>query len=126
MITITDSAAAHLKNISGDNGKTVKLGVRGGGCAGFAYTWDLLEAEDIDKSDIQVAYPDGVLVVDSMSIMYLAGSQVDLKSDIFGTVLEVTTPAATSACGCGESINFDMDKVESNMANYTELKIPGK
>ncbi len=126
MITITDSAAAHLKNISGANGKTIKLGVRGGGCAGFAYTWDLLATEDIDQSDIQVTYPDGVLVVDSMSIMYLAGSQVDLKSDIFGTVLEVTTPAATSACGCGESINFDMDKVESNMANYAELKIPGK
>ena len=48
--------------------------------------------------------------------------EIDLKKDVFGTVLEVQTPSAQSSCGCGESVNFDMDVVESNMSKFN---IPG-
>ena len=58
--------------------------------------------------------------------MYLYGSQINLKQDLFGTVLEISSPSAQSSCGCGESINFDMEKVEANMSQVQELKIPTK
>ena len=45
MINVTESAGNHLKSIQEDQGKNIMLGVRGGGCAGFAYDWQLMEDE---------------------------------------------------------------------------------
>jgi len=28
--------------------------------------------------------------------------------------LEITSPAASSSCGCGESVNFDMDYIDQH------------
>ena len=121
MINVTESAENHLKSIQEDQGKNIMLGVRGGGCAGFAYDWQLMEdePENCEIVDLNNGYK---LYIDNMSLMYLFGSTVDLKKDVFGTVLEVQTPSAQSSCGCGESVNFDMDVVESNMSKFN---IPG-
>ena len=93
------------------------LGVRGGGCAGFAYDWQLMEDEpqNCEIVDLNNGYK---LYIDNMSPMYPFGLKtVDLKKDVFGTVLEVPTPHKVSR-GCGESVNFDMDVVESNMSKF--------
>jgi len=119
MITVTEGAAEHLINIAKDNSKTPKLGVRGGGCAGFSYDWGLVSDEEVQSDDETIYLPNGgKLVLDGASMMFLFGSTVDLKKNVFGTVLEITTPAAQSSCGCGESINFDMEKVEANSASF--------
>ena len=113
MITITDGAKEHLINIGKDQGKWVKLGIRGGGCAGFSYDWSTINPEQAMTDDeVMDLNEDQKLVVDGMSLMYLFGSTIDLKKDVFGTVLEITSPAASSSCGCGESVNFDMDKLQ--------------
>ncbi len=39
MITLTDSARDYLKSVS--DGDYVSLGVKGGGCSGMQYVWDL-------------------------------------------------------------------------------------
>lgn len=119
MITVTEGAAEHLINIAKDNSKTPKLGVRGGGCAGFSYDWGLVSEDEVQSDDETIYLPNGgKLVLDGASMMFLFGSTVDLKKNVFGTVLEITTPAAQSSCGCGESINFDMDKVEANNVSF--------
>lgn len=122
MITVTDSAAEHLKSISDEQGKIIRLGIKGGGCAGFSYTWDLIDKSEIDDSSDEVINLSngGVLVLDGTSVMYLFGSTVEFKKDVFGAVLDVQTPAAQSACGCGESVNFDMDMVEANQAAFDD------
>lgn len=123
MINITESAEQHLKGISESNqGKIPMLGVKGGGCAGFSYDWQLVAEEDInDTNDEVIELQNGhKMVVDGTSLMYLFGSTIDLKHDLFGTTLEISTPAAQSMCGCGESINFDMEMVEDNMALGTQ------
>ena len=51
MITVTEGAKEHLKNIAIDNSKTPKLGVRGGGCAGFSYDWGLVSDDEVLKDD---------------------------------------------------------------------------
>ena len=48
MIQITDSAKKHLVNIIISNDKKVKLGVKGGGCSGFTYDWQLIDEELTD------------------------------------------------------------------------------
>jgi len=123
MITVTESAAEHLKSISEEQEKTVRLGIKGGGCAGFSYTWDLIEESEIDLSyDEQIDLSNGgTLVIDGASLMYLFGSTIEYKKDVCGAVLEVQTPAAQSACGCGESVNFDMDMVEANQAAFDDV-----
>ena len=104
MIKVTEEAMNHLTVISKANSNKVPvLGLRGGGCAGFSYEWKLIEETELD------------------TIMFLFGTTLELKQDLMGTMLEVVNPSASSSCGCGESINFDMDKVEANQAKAVQI-----
>jgi iron-sulfur cluster assembly accessory protein len=122
MINITESAADHIKGIGEAQKKVVQLGVKGGGCAGFAYDWSLIDESEIDVKQDEVIdlYNGAKLVVGGTSLMYLFGATIDFKKDIFGATLEIETPAAESACGCGESVNFDMDMVEQNQQAFDD------
>jgi iron-sulfur cluster insertion protein len=127
MIDISERAKEHMIGISNaNNGKVVFLGIKGGGCAGFSYDWTLKEESELDDYSDEIIELDEEhkLAIDGTSLMYLYGSQINLKQDIFGTILEISAPSAQSSCGCGESINFDMEKVEGNMDLVKELKIP--
>lgn len=128
MIKITPEAEEHLKSISESNGgKWPMLGIAGGGCAGFSYDWSLVSEAETDplSDEIFDLQNGGKLVVDGTSLMYLYGTVIQLKKDVFGTVIEVVAPAAQSSCGCGESVNFDMQMVEDNMAmNAADFKLP--
>jgi len=125
MIKVTEKAADHLKGISDSNDNKIPvLGLRGGGCAGFSYEWKLKEESELDnKADHVILMDNGCkMAVDSSSIMFLVGTTtLELKQDLMGTMLEVVNPSAASSCGCGESINFDMEKVE---ANQNAFKLP--
>ena len=127
MIDISEKAKEYMKGIAdAEPGKVVFLGIKGGGCAGFSYDWSLKAESELDEySDEVIDLENGTkLAIDGTSLMYLYGSQINLKQDLFGTVLEISSPSAQSSCGCGESINFDMEKVEGNMSKVKELKIP--
>lgn len=68
----------------------LRLSVDGGGCAGFSYKFGLAEAIDPDDS---VAETDGVtLVVDSVSLGLLDGSQVDFVEDLGGAAFQGPEP----------------------------------
>jgi Fe-S cluster assembly iron-binding protein IscA len=43
--------------------------------------------------------------------MYLIGTQVDYKRSLVGSNFEISNPNAKSSCGCGVSVNFDMDNL---------------
>jgi|TARA_B110000483_G_C17988217_1_gene462483 iron-sulfur cluster assembly protein len=124
MIKVTEDAMNHLTGISKANDNKVPvLGLRGGGCAGFSYEWKLKEETELDtKADHVILMDNGhKMAVDSSSIMFLFGTTLVLKQDLMGTMLEVVNPSASSSCGCGESINFDMDKVEANQAKAVQI-----
>lgn len=124
MIKITPDAETHLKEISDSNdGKWPMLSVLGGGCAGFKYDWKLVTEDEIDVlSDEIIELSNGTtFVIDAMSLMFLFGTELQLKKDLFGTTLEIVNPQAQAGCGCGESVNFDMDMVEANMNKGFQL-----
>ena len=124
MINVTKEAAKHLKGISDSNDNKIPvLGLKGGGCAGFSYIWQLKEETELDKKADHVIIMDNgyKMAVDSSSIMFLVGTTLELQHDIVGTMLEVVNPSAKSSCGCGESVNFDMDKVAVNEKFIVEL-----
>ena len=90
MLTITDNAKEYLSKVGQPN---VYLSVKGGGCSGFTYVWDVTDAEPTVEN----------LVVDDMAEMFVIGCTVDYVEELGGSFLKVINPNATASCGCGES-----------------------
>jgi iron-sulfur cluster assembly accessory protein len=106
LFELTESAQKQIANLLEKNpGKwAVSLSVIGGGCAGFKYQWGFLDsAEQLQKDDVLKEWQGGRFVVDSISIVYLAGTVIDWREEVFGSQFEIKNPSATSGCGCGES-----------------------
>ena len=102
-VTLSASAAARVAAIAEKQGKPaiLRLSVEGGGCSGFQYRFGLADGVDADDS---VAETDGVkLVVDSVSIDLVRGSEVDFVESLGGAAFKVDNPVAASGCGCGTS-----------------------
>lgn len=84
----------------------VSLAVLGGGCAGFKYDWGFVDsAEQVNKDDVMIEWADGRFVVDSTSMLYVAGTKIDWREEVFGSQFEISNPNATGGCGCGESFS---------------------
>ena len=88
----------------------LRVGVDGGGCAGFQYTFSLVDFEkDVDAANDRVfrgaLYPEEVKVVcDEVSFAYLKGSTVDYSEEMIRSAFEVVkNPNAEQKCGCGVS-----------------------
>ena len=105
---LTESAKRQMSNLLAKNpGRyAVSLAVLGGGCAGFKYDWGFVDsAEQVNKDDVMIEWADGRFVVDSMSMLYVAGTKIDWREEVFGSQFEITNPNATGGCGCGESFS---------------------
>ena len=112
--TLTDAAKKQIDTICSENNVyAVTLNMKGGGCAGFEYEWgtyatpeELLDDDEVFKTDTNCTF-----VIGGASIMFLFGTVIDYKKDIMGSMFEIKNPNAKSSCGCGVSVNFDMDKL---------------
>jgi iron-sulfur cluster assembly accessory protein len=98
MLTLTPTAKEYLSTMTKHENKNyVRLGVFGGGCSGFTYKWDFVdEAQD-------GTLVEDLLVIDSISEMFVIGCTVDYVRELGGSYLKVINPQAKSSCGCGES-----------------------
>ncbi|BCG65501.1 MAG: iron-sulfur cluster insertion protein [Methyloprofundus sp.] len=105
-IIFSDSAAKKVGALIAEEGNDnlkLRVYISGGGCSGFQYgfTFD----EEVAEDDTQVEN-DGVMVlVDSMSIQYLTGAEIDYKEDLSGAQFVIRNPNATTTCGCGSSFS---------------------
>ena len=106
-ITLTDALVKRIKALqSAENrpGLKLRVMVEGGGCQGFNYIFDL--TEDV-KSDDELFEKDGAgVVIDDISLPYLAGSEIDYVDDLVGASVRVNNPNAVSSCGCGTSFSL--------------------
>ena len=112
--TLTDAAKKQIDTICEENEVyAVTLNIKGGGCAGFEYEWGTYESPDEIKEDDEVFKTDTncTFIVGAHSVMFLIGTIIDYKKDIIGSMFEINNPNAQSSCGCGVSVNFDMDKL---------------
>jgi len=105
-IIFSDSAAQKVGSLiteEGNDNLKLRVYITGGGCSGFQYgfTFD----EEVAEDDTQVVN-DGVMVlVDSMSIQYLNGAEIDYKEDLSGSQFVIRNPNASTTCGCGSSFS---------------------
>ena len=104
-ITLSDSAAKRIGVIlSAEAGPVMlRVSVEGGGCSGFQYGFTL---DDTRQDDDLVLEKDGATVlIDSVSQMYLGGSEIDYVDDLIGAAFKINNPNAVASCGCGTSFS---------------------
>ena len=111
--TLTDVATAQINTICKENDCfAVSLDLKGGGCAGFEYDWGTIDSEtEVGEKDLVIDTGDGKFIIGSTSMMFLFGTEIDYVKSIVGSNFEIRNPNAQSSCGCGVSVNFDVDKL---------------
>jgi iron-sulfur cluster assembly accessory protein len=118
ILTLTKSAEKQVNLLCKENDCIgISLNLKGGGCAGFEYDWGTIsDARDIEEGDEIVNTSEGFhFVVGSHSLMFLIGTEVDYVKSLVGANFEIRNPNAHSSCGCGVSVNFDMDNLVPNL-----------
>jgi iron-sulfur cluster assembly accessory protein len=101
-VSISASAAKRLNAIlKGEEGAALRISVKGGGCSGFQYAFDIDRARAVDDF---VATRDGATVlVDPVSLEMMKGAELDFVDDLMGQSFQVRNPQAVASCGCGVS-----------------------
>jgi iron-sulfur cluster assembly accessory protein len=105
-ITVSDRAATQIAAIISDESDStmLRVSVEGGGCSGFQYKFDLVK----DRLDDDLAIDKGgiTVLIDSVSQMYMEGSEIDFADELIGAAFKINNPNATASCGCGTSFSL--------------------
>ena len=105
-LTLTAAAAQRIRAIGQKEGRPLMLrvAVDGGGCSGFQYQFDLVEAGEAD--DLKVERDGAAALVDVISLALLKGSEIDYVDELAGAEFKIRNPNAKSSCGCGVSFSI--------------------
>lgn len=105
-VTVTERAAKRIAEIVAGEAaaQALRVSVEGGGCSGFQYKFDLVP--DAGDDDTVLERSGAKVVIDQVSLGYLAGSEIDFVDDLIGASFRVNNPKATASCGCGTSFSL--------------------
>ncbi|MGI9521884.1 MAG: iron-sulfur cluster insertion protein ErpA [Hyphomicrobiaceae bacterium] len=105
-VKVTTTAARRINEITADEpvNKLLRVSVEGGGCSGFQYKFDLVSTPEDD--DLVIVNDGATVLVDAVSLPFLAGSEIDFVDQLIGASFQVKNPNATAACGCGTSFTI--------------------
>lgn len=104
-VALSAAAAERIKAIvaSEPAGAGLRVAVEGGGCSGFQYEIAVAAAPNAD--DLVIERDGARLFVDSVSLPFLLGAEVDWADELIGASFKVKNPNARSSCGCGVSFS---------------------
>ena len=107
-LVFTSAAAHKVAQLIAEEGNPdlmLRIYVQGGGCSGFQYgfTFD----ENAQDGDARVMRDGVTLLIDPMSLQYLAGAEVDYTEGLQGAQFVIRNPNAKSNCGCGHSFSTE-------------------
>jgi iron-sulfur cluster insertion protein len=102
---VTPRAFARLAEINAETGeaKALRVAVDGGGCSGFQYD---IRLDDPTPDDLVLEGDGQKVLVDSVSLPFLANAVIDFSEELIGARFVVENPNATSSCGCGTSFSI--------------------
>ena len=105
-VTVTDRAAKRIAEIVAGEAaaRALRVSVEGGGCSGFQYKFDLVPEAAPD--DLVLERSGAKVVIDQVSLGFLAGSEIDFVDDLIGASFKVNNPKAKASCGCGTSFSL--------------------
>jgi len=102
-LSISESAARRLKNVLPDEAAFLRISVKGGGCSGFQYAFDI--ERERAEDDLVVVRDGAAIIVDPVSLDLIRGSELDFIDDLMGQAFKVKNPNAVASCGCGVSFS---------------------
>ena len=102
---VTPRAYARLAEINEAMGgaKALRVAVEGGGCSGFQYE---IKLDEPAADDLVLEGGGQKVVVDSVSLPFLANATIDFTEELIGARFTIENPNATSSCGCGTSFSM--------------------
>ena len=105
-VTVTEQAARRIGEILSRErpGAKLRVSVEGGGCSGFQYKFDI--EHDQASDDIAITRDGATVLIDPVSLGYMAGAQIDFVDDLIGASFKVNNPKVTASCGCGTSFSL--------------------
>jgi iron-sulfur cluster assembly accessory protein len=105
-VNLTERAAHRIGEIlkSEPAGAMLRVSVEGGGCSGFQYKFDFVDASTDD--DLVLNRDGATVLIDPVSVQYMAGAEIDFVDDLIGASFRINNPVATSSCGCGTSFSL--------------------
>src|SRR3954469_23550715 len=107
-VVLTDPAADKVKTLLAQEGRddlALRVAVQPGGCSGLRYQL-FFDERSLDGDSVQ-EYADGAVrvVVDRMSVPYLAGATIDFVDTIEKQGFTIDNPTAGGSCACGDSFH---------------------
>jgi iron-sulfur cluster assembly accessory protein len=101
---VTPRAFERLSEIgAAGQGKALRVAVEGGGCSGFQYQ---IELDAPGEGDLILEGEGQKVVVDEVSLPFLAGATIDFSEELVGSRFTIENPNASSSCGCGVSFSM--------------------
>ena len=102
-VVLTAKAAKQVRRVLSKEpeGSVLRVAVNGGGCSGFQYAFDIVQAREPD--DLVVERDGATVLIDPVSLEYMRGSNIDYVDDLIGQSFKIENPNATASCGCGTS-----------------------
>ena len=114
IIEVTDEAITKiLEKQRKEKFSGIRLGITGGGCAGFEYVFDRTNSAP-SQEDVELDYGKFRILINKLSIPYLVGMTLDFQKEGLNELFKFINPKEQSSFGCGVSINFDIDKVNED------------
>jgi iron-sulfur cluster assembly protein len=107
VMRLTEAAATRVKDIVAKADRQVvgvRVGITKGGCAGMTYKVEY--ADSVKPGDEVVEDKGARVLIDPSAVLYLLGTEMDFKVDKLSAQFVFRNPNESSACGCGESVQF--------------------
>lgn len=103
MIQVSERAFEQIKEVMLDQNTTdpLRVYVQGGGCSGFQYGF--MFDEEQNEDDFVIENKGIKILIDSASMMYLDGAEIDYKEELMSSQFVIKNPNASHTCGCGSS-----------------------
>src|SRR5215217_1238622 len=105
-VTMTDRAVKRIGRILSKepDGTVLRIAVSGGGCSGFQYEYKLVQ-ETPTSDDIVLEREKARVLIDSLSLEFMGGAEIDFTDDLIGQSFQIKNPNAVASCGCGTSFS---------------------
>lgn len=106
-VALSEAAAARIAKVLANepDKDALRISVEGGGCSGFSYKYELVKGGR-EKDDLVIERAGATVIIDAVSLPYIAGSTVDFVDDLMGQAFKIANPNAVASCGCGTSFSI--------------------
>ncbi len=106
LVQLTDAAAERLRALyaKGEQGRTLRIGVRTKGCSGLSYDMSWVDAPG--PGDEVVTDKGVTVLIDRKASLFLIGTVMDYEMKALESGFTFTNPNEKGRCGCGESFHI--------------------